>query len=69
MRKWFLIPAEIVEIVKDTFQRFIDNVEYNCRDRDVQPEAYSKWIRERLHDFETSINITDAIPEDFKNES
>ena len=60
MTKWFLISEKTVEMVKDTFQRFIENIEYYTKEgRFSEPEAYSKWVRERLHDFETNLHITE----------
>ena len=54
--KWFLISDEVVNKVQRTLIALIR------ADRLVSDDE----IKELLHDFESSLNITDEVPEDFK---
>ena len=53
--KWFLIPERVVKLTQDTLKRMAK-----------MESGLLSVIENCLHEFDTSINITDQVPYDFK---
>lgn len=60
-KKWFLIPEEVVDDVKKALLKYIELLNFDSISTGILTHA-----KDTLHNFDTSLHITDVVPDDFK---